>query len=158
MPIYNNQDEGINTVNAVAPPHTAQDIGTEIFTDEDNIHNVECDKKLNEMWLVQNGKHVNLVPNQDPWYLNKNYTAVPIIDNLSHQESKSSGVPTPGTVVDISTGNIEENSKETDVLNPNLKKIRSSSGINKYIPYSLLYLLIFFAVLLLIYKLGASRT
>lgn len=157
MPIYNNQDEGINTVNAVAPSHTAQDIGTEIFTDEDNIHNVECDKKLNEMWLVQNGKHVNLVPNQDPWYLNKNYTALPIIDNLSHQESKSSSLPTPGAVVDISTGNIEKNSKESDVVNPNLKKIRSNSGINKYIPYSLLYLLIFFAVLLLIYKLGAAR-
>lgn len=151
---YNNDSIGNEGIN----PSSAPEVDTEIFANDENDDGIDCDKKSNNMWLVQNGKHVNLIHNQDPWYLNKNYTHVPIIDNFSHQDSKISSIPTnadeeinniPNKFIDIA------NSRR--ILSHNADSTMNSNSINKYIPYGLLYLLIFFAVLLLIYKLGTRN-
>jgi len=106
----------------------------------DNLNTIDSivsDKpeKKGKMWLVQNGKHVDLIHNGNPWFLNSDYTDVEVNilpDELSYQSDKDKS-------------NVEKKSELEDV------------HAGKYLPYTLLYLLVFFAVLFLLYKLGSKH-
>lgn len=121
-------DISLNTAEAINPT-------TERLSSRKKLKSRDArKKKQNKMCLVQNGKHVDLIYNEDPWFMNNTYTDVKSIDDSSHQSS---------------------NSKDKTSI-PNIEHMTQDDvGASKYVPYTLMYLLIFFAVLLLIYKLGS---
>jgi len=127
------------------------------------------------MSLIQNGKHVNLVINELPWYTNTAYISPEDLSSLNKSYPDDSNQSIHNSFTE--NKKVESNTKLQDLNNNNtgiknnqnttntsassaspstiLEHMTTDKPIsNKYLPYTLLYLLIFLAVLLLIYKLG----
>lgn len=147
----------------------------------DNLN--PCKNKSNKnMSLVQNGKHVNLVTNEIPWYTNTAYISPEDLSQLNKSYHEDSNQSTHNSFIekgkvwskkvelgaglqDMQTSN-SGSGQEGLKHNLNVSSLASSTILepmsidkpisNKYLPYTLLYLLIFLAVLLLIYKLGVG--
>jgi len=125
-------------------------IGDNNFNIEEDIisnkkTNLKKKKNKSKIWLVQNGKHVNLKYSDSPWFLNQEHGA---IKNVNDQDQSNS---------------FNTMDEENDIYNIDTKK-RSTEQIlidenqsYNFLPYTLVYLLVFFAALLLIYKLGTQR-
>lgn len=131
------QNEALNTAETVA-------LSSPQITD----YPEPCKKNSKGMWLVQNGKHVDLVQNETPWYLNINnidalqtYPEIHFPEEVSFHSSQTSV-------------NIKNNKKDTIKKKENVSNLDDVNITSQYLPYTLMYLLIFFAILLLIYKLG----
>lgn len=164
MMLYNH-DEGINTLGEVASGSLVTQVGTGLLDNVDgNNNNSDMKLKKQKMWLVQSGRHVSLVPNQEPWYLNVNYTDVPI-ESVSNQDSFDSKQHNQKHYEDQQNFKHSELNNDFDVNEITAEKnnVVGNAGttttniISNYIPYTLVYLLIFFAILILIYKLGTRK-
>lgn len=164
-----NHDEGINTLGAMASGSLVTQAGTGLLDNGNGNNNSgeesgNCDmrSKKQKMWLVQSGRHVSLVPNQEPWYLNVNYTDVPI-ESFSNQDSLDSKQNNQKHYEDQQnfdsglSNNFDMNEINVEKNNIVGTTNTTSTTISNYIPYTLVYLLIFFAILILIYKLGTRK-
>jgi len=159
-----NQDDGINTLGAVASGSQSTQTFTGLLDNSnvnftgssrngnDKLGDLNDEEKKQKMWLVQSGKHVSLVPNHDPWFLNVNYTDGPI-ESVSNYESNDN----KNDQKYYTEQNYKNESNEKSVEKDNAKTITPNKMINNYIPYTLIYLLVFFAILVVIYKLGTRQ-